>query len=148
MKISTKGRYAIRLMLDLALDTSGKPVSLNDIASRQQISEKYLEQIISVLNKAGYVKSIRGPQGGYHPRDAGGGGGRPDRHRRHVGGGHQAAGGAGRQGGQGGLPAGAEGAPRPGPPGRVSHGDRDRLRGQVTLRESREKREKKGRISC
>ena len=52
-------------MLDLALDTSGKPVSLNDIASRQQISEKYLEQIISVLNKAGYVKSIRGPQGGY-----------------------------------------------------------------------------------
>ena len=65
MKISTNGRYAIRLMLDLALDTSGKPVSLNDIASRQQISEKYLEQIISVLNKAGYVKSIRGPQGGY-----------------------------------------------------------------------------------
>ena len=65
MKISTKGRYAIRLMLDLASDTSGKPVSLNDIASRQQISEKYLEQIISVLNKAGYVKSIRGPQGGY-----------------------------------------------------------------------------------
>ena len=65
MKISTKGRYAIRLMLDLALDTSGKPVSLNDIASRQQISEKYLEQIISVLNKAGYVKRIRGPQGGY-----------------------------------------------------------------------------------
>ena len=52
-------------MLDLASDTSGKPVSLNDIASRQQISEKYLEQIISVLNKAGYVKSIRGPQGGY-----------------------------------------------------------------------------------
>ena len=65
MKISTKGRYAIRLMLDLASDTSGKPVSMNDIASRQQISEKYLEQIISVLNKAGYVKSIRGPQGGY-----------------------------------------------------------------------------------
>ena len=65
MKISTKGRYAIRLMLDLALDTSGKPVILNGIASRQQISEKYLEQIISVLNKAGYVKSIRGPQGGY-----------------------------------------------------------------------------------
>lgn len=50
MKISTKGRYAIRLMLDLASDTSGKAVSLNDIAVRQQISEKYLEQIISVLN--------------------------------------------------------------------------------------------------
>ena len=65
MKISTKGRYAIRLMLDLASDTTGKPVSLNDVAARQQISEKYLEQIISVLNKAGYVRSIRGPQGGY-----------------------------------------------------------------------------------
>lgn len=65
MKISTKGRYAIRLMLDLANDTTGKPVSLNDVAARQQISEKYLEQIISVLNKAGYVRSIRGPQGGY-----------------------------------------------------------------------------------
>ena len=65
MKISTKGRYAIRLMLDLASDTSGKAVSLNDIAARQKISEKYLEKIISVLNKAGYVRSIRGPQGGY-----------------------------------------------------------------------------------
>ena len=65
MKISTKGRYAIRLMLDLATNSCGKPVSLNDVAARQQISEKYLEQIISVLNKAGYVRSIRGPQGGY-----------------------------------------------------------------------------------
>ena len=65
MKISTKGRYAIRLMLDIASDKSGRPVSLKDIADRQQISEKYLEQIISVLNKAGYVRSIRGPQGGY-----------------------------------------------------------------------------------
>ena len=65
MKISTKGRYAIRLMLDLASDTSGKAVSLNDIAARQQISEKYLEQIISILNKAGFVKSVRGPAGGY-----------------------------------------------------------------------------------
>ena len=58
MKISTKGRYAIRLMLDIASDKSGRPVSLKDIADRQQISEKYLEQIISVLNKAGYVRSI------------------------------------------------------------------------------------------
>lgn len=65
MKISTKGRYAIRLMLDLAACSAGEPVSLKDIATRQQISEKYLEQIISVLNKAGYVRSIRGPQGGY-----------------------------------------------------------------------------------
>lgn len=65
MKISTKGRYALRLMLDLALNNTGEPVSLKDIAKRQKISDKYLEQIISVLNKAGYVKSVRGAQGGY-----------------------------------------------------------------------------------
>ncbi len=65
MKISTKGRYAIMLMLDLAVHNTGEPVSLKDIAKRQDISEKYLEQIISILNKAGYVRSIRGPQGGY-----------------------------------------------------------------------------------
>ena len=65
MKISTKGRYAIRLMLDLATNNSGNPIRLKDAAARQGISEKYLEQIISVLNKAGYVRSIRGPQGGY-----------------------------------------------------------------------------------
>ena len=65
MKISTKGRYALRLMLDLAVYNTGEPVSLKDIARRQQISEKYLEQIISILNKAGYVRSIRGAQGGY-----------------------------------------------------------------------------------
>ena len=66
MKISTKGRYALRMMLDLALYENREPVRLKDIASRQGISLKYLEQIISVLQKAGYVKSIRGPQGGYH----------------------------------------------------------------------------------
>lgn len=66
MKISTKGRYALRLMLDLAVYDTGEPVKIRDIAARQGISEKYLEQIISTLNKAGYVKSIRGPQGGYH----------------------------------------------------------------------------------
>ena len=65
MKISTKGRYALRLMLDIALDHSGEPVRIKDIAARQEISEKYLEQIISVLNKAGLVRSIRGSQGGY-----------------------------------------------------------------------------------
>lgn len=65
MKISTKGRYALRLMLDIALDHSGNPVRIKDIAARQEISEKYLEQIISALNKAGFVKSIRGSQGGY-----------------------------------------------------------------------------------
>ena len=65
MKISTKGRYAIRLMLDLALYNTGEPISLKDAAKRQEISEKYLEQIISMLTKAGLVKSIRGAQGGY-----------------------------------------------------------------------------------
>lgn len=65
MKISTKGRYALRLMLDLALNDSGKPIRIKEIAKRQGISDKYLEQIISVLNKARFVRSIRGPQGGY-----------------------------------------------------------------------------------
>ena len=65
MKISTKGRYALRLMLELAMDNSGKPVRIRDIAKKQGISDKYLEQIISVLNKAGFVRSHRGPQGGY-----------------------------------------------------------------------------------
>lgn len=65
MKISTKGRYALRLMIDLAVNNDGNPVSIRDIAARQDISDKYLEQIISSLNKAGYVRSSRGPQGGY-----------------------------------------------------------------------------------
>ena len=65
MKISTKGRYALRLMLDIASNSSDKPVSIKETARRQNISDKYLEQIISVLNNAGYVRSIRGPQGGY-----------------------------------------------------------------------------------
>ena len=65
MKTSTKGRYALRLMLDLALNNTGEPIRIKDIAARQEISDKYLEQIISTLNKAGFVKSIRGPQGGY-----------------------------------------------------------------------------------
>lgn len=65
MKISTKGRYALRLMIDLAVYNNGEPISIKDISKRQDISGKYLEQIISVLNKAGYVKSVRGAQGGY-----------------------------------------------------------------------------------
>ena len=65
MKISTKGRYALRLMIDLAMNDEGNPIRIKDVAMRQNISDKYLEQIISVLNKAGYVKSVRGPQGGY-----------------------------------------------------------------------------------
>lgn len=65
MKISTKGRYALRLMLDIAMHDGEGPVRIKEIASRQDISDKYLEQIISALNKAGLVRSIRGPQGGY-----------------------------------------------------------------------------------
>lgn len=65
MKISTKGRYALRLMIDIAVNSADKPVSIKEIAARQDISDKYLEQIISVLNSAGFVRSIRGAQGGY-----------------------------------------------------------------------------------
>ncbi len=65
MKISTKGRYALRMMLDIAQHSEEKPVSVKEIAARQEVSDKYLEQIISLLNGAGYVRSIRGPQGGY-----------------------------------------------------------------------------------
>ncbi len=66
MRVSTKGRYALRLMLDIAVHGSdGSPVRLKDVAERQNLSGKYLEQIIAVLNRAGFVRSIRGPQGGY-----------------------------------------------------------------------------------
>ena len=65
MKISTKGRYALRLMKDLAENNNGSPLSQKDVAKRQDNSDKYLEQIISILNKAGYVRSVRGAQGGY-----------------------------------------------------------------------------------
>lgn len=64
MTISTKGRYALRIMMDLA-NHEGETIKLKDIAARQDISEKYMEQIIAVLNKAGYVRSTRGAQGGY-----------------------------------------------------------------------------------
>ncbi len=65
MKLTTKGRYGLRAMFDLALNYSAEPVSLNTIANRQGISVNYLEQLISPLRKAGLVKSIRGAQGGY-----------------------------------------------------------------------------------
>lgn len=65
MKISTKGRYALKVMLDLAQHNNGDCIKVKDIAARQDISEKYLEQIIATLNKAGYVTSVRGAQGGY-----------------------------------------------------------------------------------
>ncbi len=65
MKISTKGRYALKIMLDLALNNTGEYIALKDIAARQNIPVKYTEQIINILNKAGMVKSTRGPSGGY-----------------------------------------------------------------------------------
>ena len=65
MKISTKGRYALRRMLDVAMHDDGKYIPLKDIAKRQNLTVKYLEQIISLLNKAGYLQSLRGNTGGY-----------------------------------------------------------------------------------
>ena len=65
MKISTKGRYGLRLMVDLTSYHGKGLVPLKDIAARQDISNKYLEQIIMQLNRAGLVKSVRGSQGGY-----------------------------------------------------------------------------------
>ncbi len=64
-KISTKGRYALRLMLDLALHDNGGYIPLKAVSKRQLISDKYLEQIITQLSRAGFVKSARGAQGGY-----------------------------------------------------------------------------------
>lgn len=65
MKISTKGRYALRVMIDLAINNKGEFISIKEISERQEISNKYLEQIISKLNKAGYLKAARGNNGGY-----------------------------------------------------------------------------------
>lgn len=65
MKVSTKGRYALRIMIDLALHNNGEYIPVKDISKRQGISIKYIEQIITLLNHAGYLKSIRGNRGGY-----------------------------------------------------------------------------------
>lgn len=65
MKISTKGRYALRMLLDLAEHQSNGYVALRDIAERQNISKKYLEQIIPVFNKSDILRTNRGSQGGY-----------------------------------------------------------------------------------
>ena len=65
MKLSTKGRYAVMAMTDLAAQGDGRPVSLADIAERQEISLSYLEQLFGRLRKGGLVKSVRGPGGGY-----------------------------------------------------------------------------------
>jgi Rrf2 family iron-sulfur cluster assembly transcriptional regulator len=65
MKLSTKGRYAVMAMVDLASHSRGNPVALADIAERQEISLSYLEQLFGKLRKGGLVKSVRGPGGGY-----------------------------------------------------------------------------------
>lgn len=65
MKISTKGRYALRMMIDIAENEEKGSVSLKDISKRQDISLKYLEQIVGLLTRAGFVKSRRGAGGGY-----------------------------------------------------------------------------------
>ncbi len=65
MKISSRGRYALRMMIDIALHSNGDWVSLKDVSERQDISIKYLEQIVSHLTKANLLLSSRGPHGGY-----------------------------------------------------------------------------------
>jgi Rrf2 family transcriptional regulator, iron-sulfur cluster assembly transcription factor len=73
VKLSTKGRYAVMAMVDLAQHSGGGPVSLAEIAERQEISLSYLEQLFAKLRRGGLVKSVRGPGGGYrlaHDRDA------------------------------------------------------------------------------
>ena len=65
MKLSTRGRYGIHAMYELAKGFGGAPMSIKAIAEKQDIPEAYLEQIIAILNKAGYIRSTRGAQGGY-----------------------------------------------------------------------------------
>ncbi|MCK8814570.1 Fe-S cluster assembly transcriptional regulator IscR [Haemophilus influenzae] len=65
MKLTSKGRYAVTAVLDIALNADGGPVSLADISERQHISLSYLEQLFAKLRKGGLVKSVRGPGGGY-----------------------------------------------------------------------------------
>ena len=65
MKLSTRSRYGTRLMIDLAQYSDEGPVRINDVAKRQDISVKYLEQLIIPLKKANYIKSVRGPKGGH-----------------------------------------------------------------------------------
>lgn len=65
MKVSTRGRYALRLMVDLAENQGDGYVPLKDMAARQKISIKYLEHIVKLLGKADFLDSVRGPQGGY-----------------------------------------------------------------------------------
>jgi len=65
LKLSTKGRYGLKAMFDLAIHDGEGPIPLNSIAERQRVSEHYLEQLVAELRKSGLVKSVRGAQGGY-----------------------------------------------------------------------------------
>jgi len=65
VKLSTKGRYAVMAMVDLASTSRGNPIALADIAERQEISLSYLEQLFAKLRRGGLVRSVRGPGGGY-----------------------------------------------------------------------------------
>jgi Rrf2 family transcriptional regulator, cysteine metabolism repressor len=65
MKFSTKGRYGLRAMVDMAANSNGEHAALYSIAQRQEISANYLEQVFSILRKSGLVKSVKGAQGGY-----------------------------------------------------------------------------------
>ena len=75
MKVSTKGRYGLRAMVDIAANARGSHVPLVQVAERQGISENYLEQVMALLRKGGFVLSVKGPHGGYRlsrsPRDIG-----------------------------------------------------------------------------
>ena len=66
MKLSTKGRYAVAALVDLAMQTPGEAITLGEVSRRQSISLPYLEQLFVKLRRAGLVTSIRGPGGGYH----------------------------------------------------------------------------------
>ena len=66
MKISTKGRYGLRILMDLAIHQSKKPRLIRDIAKSQQISEKYISRLVIALRKAGMIRSVRGVNGGFH----------------------------------------------------------------------------------
>lgn len=70
MMVSTKGRYALRVLIDLALHPMDEYVSLKGIADRQDVSMKYLENIVATLSKAGYLESLRGKNGGYRLKDS------------------------------------------------------------------------------
>ncbi|AFS79649.1 transcriptional regulator, Rrf2 family [Gottschalkia acidurici 9a] len=69
MRLSTKGRYGLRAMIDLAINSKGEQVALYSIAERQNISVSYLEQVFAILRKSGLVNSIKGAQGGYMVAD-------------------------------------------------------------------------------